>query len=335
MIKGIGADVEEIARFREKLDDDHFLKLIFTEREIAYCREKQDPAASFAGKFCAKEAVVKAFGKRLQMKEIEIVTEDSGKPSVYIQGQKDETIQCSISHAGEYDFANVLIDNSSANSGASVDSLKPVVLFPFSSDKTLAYLTISISVKKLQLFLKQVQEEQKIAVSMADVVCWTLSQKLKQYPELNSVYREKVHIYPEINLGYFLNLGSGVKLGIIKNADSLSLSSLSKEIKILALQYVRGTLPERAAEESTFAVTNLGFSGVPSLLSPVFTHQSIMVSLGAEYDAVEIVNQIPLPDRKFNLSLSFDVRVADCQRVASFLKDVQQQLENLDIKNVA
>ena len=325
MSKGIGIDIEEVSRFREKLNDNHFLGLLFTEREMQYCRQKQDPAASFAGKFCAKEAVIKASSFSLGMKEIEIIREDSGKLSVYIRGQKEESITCSISHTGEYAAAVVQIDNPSFSS---VES--PTGLFPFSSDKTLAYLTLSISVQKLQRFIQRFQREKNITISIADLVSWVISKKLKEYQELNSVYTEKLYLYPEINMGYFLNLGNGVKLGIVKNADTLSLSSFSKEIKNLALQYVRGTLKDNKAEECTFAVTNLNFSGVPSLLSPVFTHQSIMVSLGAEYDAVEIVNGYVSPDRKLNLSLSFDVRVADCQRVASFLKEIQQRLESLE-----
>ncbi|GEM_PF-137435 len=329
MSKGLGIDIEEVSRFRDKLNDDHFLQLLFTEREIQYCRQKQDPAASFAGKFCAKEAMIKASAIALGMKEIEIIQEESGKLSVYIKGQKQDLISCSITHTGNYAAAVVLMDNLS---GSSVQSLtpSPAALFPFSSDKMLAYLTISISVQKLQGFIQRFQKEKNINISIADLVSWVISRKLKQYPELNSVYTEKLHLYPEVNMGYFLNLGNGVKLGVIKNADSLSLSSFSKEIKNLALQYMRGTLKDYKAEECTFAITNLSFSGVPSLLSPVFTHQSIMISLGAEYDAVEILDGAVLPARKCNVSLSFDVRVADCQRIASFLKEIQQSLENLE-----
>ena len=41
---------------------DRFLRKVFTEGEIAYCRRKRDFASSFAARFAAKEAAMKALG---------------------------------------------------------------------------------------------------------------------------------------------------------------------------------------------------------------------------------------------------------------------------------
>ena len=41
---------------------DRFLRHVFTEGEIAYCRRKRDFASSFAARFAAKEAAMKALG---------------------------------------------------------------------------------------------------------------------------------------------------------------------------------------------------------------------------------------------------------------------------------
>jgi holo-[acyl-carrier protein] synthase len=63
-IIGVGLDATEIARVAELIDQygDRFLQRVFTEGEIAYCRGKRDFASSYAARFAAKEAAMKALG---------------------------------------------------------------------------------------------------------------------------------------------------------------------------------------------------------------------------------------------------------------------------------
>ena len=111
MITGIGIDLEVIERFRKACTDDHFLNLIFTKREIAYCRRKKEPPISFAGKFCAKEAVIKSCKEKIAMKDIEIRNSPSGKLQIYLRGKREPSVLCSISHTEEYALALAIIDD--------------------------------------------------------------------------------------------------------------------------------------------------------------------------------------------------------------------------------
>ena len=63
-IIGLGLDATEIDRVAELIDryGDRFIRRVFTEGEIAYCRRKHDSAPSFAARFAAKEAAMKALG---------------------------------------------------------------------------------------------------------------------------------------------------------------------------------------------------------------------------------------------------------------------------------
>src|SRR5262245_35409976 len=63
-IIGTGLDATEISRIAEAIEryGDHFVRRVFTEGEIAYCRAKRSFAASFAARFAAKEAAMKALG---------------------------------------------------------------------------------------------------------------------------------------------------------------------------------------------------------------------------------------------------------------------------------
>ena len=63
-IIGMGLDATEISRIADTIErfGDRFVHRIFTEGEIAYCRRKRDAASSFAARFAAKEAAMKALG---------------------------------------------------------------------------------------------------------------------------------------------------------------------------------------------------------------------------------------------------------------------------------
>jgi holo-[acyl-carrier protein] synthase len=63
-IVGTGLDATEIARIAGAIEryGDRFVKRVFTDEEIAYCRRRRDFASSFAARFAAKEAAMKALG---------------------------------------------------------------------------------------------------------------------------------------------------------------------------------------------------------------------------------------------------------------------------------
>jgi holo-[acyl-carrier protein] synthase len=63
-IIGLGMDATEIARVAATIErfGDRFLHKVFTAGEIEYCRRKRDAASSFAARFAAKEAAMKALG---------------------------------------------------------------------------------------------------------------------------------------------------------------------------------------------------------------------------------------------------------------------------------
>jgi len=63
-IIGSGIDATEIARITDAIEryGDRFVHRVFTDEEVAYCRRRRDAASSFAARFAAKEAAMKALG---------------------------------------------------------------------------------------------------------------------------------------------------------------------------------------------------------------------------------------------------------------------------------
>jgi holo-[acyl-carrier protein] synthase len=95
MIVSVGVDLIEVERIQRALEDPQigkrFRNRVFTEREILYCEKKQRGRyESYAARFAAKEAVMKALGRGWGSKvtwiEIEVARAQSGKPDIVLHG---------------------------------------------------------------------------------------------------------------------------------------------------------------------------------------------------------------------------------------------------------
>ncbi len=111
MIVGIGTDIIEIERIKNAVEKNgrNFLARIFTEGEIAYCYLKKNPYPSLAGRFAAKEAVLKALGCGLtgcKWTDAEVFRKEKGAPQIVLSGNlskvaeglKIRKVLISISH---------------------------------------------------------------------------------------------------------------------------------------------------------------------------------------------------------------------------------------------
>ena len=93
MIIAIGTDAIEVERVRRAVDHprwgERFRQRVFTAGEIAYCLKRARYAESFAARFAAKEAVMKAlgtgYGRGVWWRDIEVVR-NSGRPTVLLHG---------------------------------------------------------------------------------------------------------------------------------------------------------------------------------------------------------------------------------------------------------
>ena len=119
-----GVDIIEIDRIKKSVDANGFAfrDRVYTETEIKYCESKKAACfQSYAVRFAAKEAVVKALGtgisRGIALKDIEITNDVNGKPSVNLYGKarevfeelKGDSLSISLSHCESYAVAYVVI----------------------------------------------------------------------------------------------------------------------------------------------------------------------------------------------------------------------------------
>jgi holo-[acyl-carrier protein] synthase len=115
-ILGIGTDIVECPRIGRMIEvhGELFLRRVYTEREILYCQARKHALEHFAGRWAAKEAILKAIGtgwsKGIAWTDLEVRNGASGQPTVCVRGgAKDAAlargigdILISISHCRTY-----------------------------------------------------------------------------------------------------------------------------------------------------------------------------------------------------------------------------------------
>jgi holo-[acyl-carrier protein] synthase len=118
--EGMGIDLVEVSRIKKALErwGERFTHRVFTSEERDYCRRKAFPEQSFAARFAAKEAVLKAIGTGhsggIKWTDVEVVNDPRGKPGVRLRKKitellGDKKILLSITHTKDLAMAQAFL----------------------------------------------------------------------------------------------------------------------------------------------------------------------------------------------------------------------------------
>jgi 2-oxoglutarate dehydrogenase E2 component (dihydrolipoamide succinyltransferase) len=157
---------------------------------------------------------------------------------------------------------------------------------------------------------------------------------LKQHPVLNAAVAGTSIIYrKQYNIGIAVALDWGLIVPVMKNADNLSITGLTKQLNDLAQRARAKRLQPQEVQGATFSITNPGVFG--SLMgTPIIPlNTSAILGLGAIEKRPKV---LPGPDGEDTIairtcayfSLSFDHRIVDGSDADKFLAFVKQALEN-------
>lgn len=113
-----GIDIISIPRIRRLSERTAFLEKVFTEGERGYSRARRLPWRHLAGRFAAKEAVMKAlgagWGQGIGWKDIEVAN-NGARPVVALSSAAEKLLGqrkvfISISYSGEFAAALAVIE---------------------------------------------------------------------------------------------------------------------------------------------------------------------------------------------------------------------------------
>jgi len=126
-ILGTGTDIVECLRIAQMIErhGELFLTRVYTDHEIAYCTARRAATQHYAGRWAAKEAVLKALGtgwrRGIRWRDIEIRNDRNGAPVVELSGGVRDVMEqagilrfhVSISHCRSHAMAYALAEGES------------------------------------------------------------------------------------------------------------------------------------------------------------------------------------------------------------------------------
>lgn len=126
MIIAIGNDLAEVERIRRAMEDprtgQRFRERVFTEGEQRYCEGRRRKYESYAARFAAKEAVMKAlgtgWGENTGWREIEVFRQRGSRPEIVLHGKAKEYAEAlgvtrfhlTLTHTAGYAEAQVIAE---------------------------------------------------------------------------------------------------------------------------------------------------------------------------------------------------------------------------------
>ena len=158
--------------------------------------------------------------------------------------------------------------------------------------------------------------------SVTALILFEVARLLHKYPAFNAFYaRGAMHVYEEINIGFAVDAGHGLKVPVIHQADTKSLQDIASEMQECLLNYLENTLRVESLVGGTFTITDLSSAGVFTFYPLINQGQSAILGVGGEFFLPHS------PEGLFNLILSFDHQLAEGRQAAQFLQDLAYRLQ--------
>ena len=121
-IIGIGTEIVECLRIAQMIERhaELFIGRVYTPHEIEFCSSRGQATQHYAGRWAAKEAVLKALGtgwrRGISWRDIEVRNDPSGKPTIALRGGCRDVVETlgitemliSISHCRSHATAYAL-----------------------------------------------------------------------------------------------------------------------------------------------------------------------------------------------------------------------------------
>jgi 2-oxoglutarate dehydrogenase E2 component (dihydrolipoamide succinyltransferase) len=161
---------------------------------------------------------------------------------------------------------------------------------------------------------------------------------IKRYPLLNSsVDVDRIIVKKDINIGMATALANGnLIVPVIKNADQLNLTGLTKQVNGLANAARTGKLKPDDTAGGTFTLTNVGTFG-SIMVTPIINQPQVAIMAVGAIKKRPVVIETEQGDsiairHMMYISLSYDHRIIDGALGSTFLNAVAKEFENFDGK---
>lgn len=155
---------------------------------------------------------------------------------------------------------------------------------------------------------------------------------LKQYPALNASLDEEaaeIVYHDRHDIGIAIDTPAGLTVGVIRDAGTLRLGDLAREIDRLASAGREGRLSPDDMRDPTFTISSPGGSFGGLLATPIVFHpQSAILGVHRAKERPVVRDGQIVIRKMMNISTTFDHRILDGMTAARFTLDLIELLEH-------
>ena len=183
---------------------------------------------------------------------------------------------------------------------------------------------------------KEFEKREGEKITYTPLFIEAIVKSLKKYPLLSSsVDGDRIIVKKDLNIGMATALPNGnLIVPVIKNADQLNLTGLTKQVNGLANAARTNKLRPDDTTGGTFTLTNVGTFG--SIMgTPIINQPQVAIMAVGAIKKRPMVIETPQGDsiairHMMYISLSYDHRIIDGALGSTFLNSVSKELENFD-----
>ncbi len=165
--------------------------------------------------------------------------------------------------------------------------------------------------------------------SLNDFILCAVSRALVMVPECNASFDgDAIITHRRADISVAVAVPDGLVTPVVRNAETLSLMAISREVRRLAAKAKAKTIRPEEMTGGTFSVSNLGMYGIDEFAAVINPPEGAILAVGRVRDEAVVRAGTILPGKRLAMTLSCDHRVIDGAVGARFLAALRGLLEN-------
>lgn len=192
------------------------------------------------------------------------------------------------------------------------------------------YVTVSVDMTELMQFRAEMKA-QGAPFTLTEFIAKAVVLALKEFPDVNSATDGKtVRSHGHVHLGLAVSLEEGLVVPVLRNADELTLSELSRRSKELAAKARAGKLRPDEMTGSTFTISNMGMLDVENFTAIINPGESAILAVSSTMKQPVVRGDAIVVRSMMKMTLSSDHRIIDGAMAARFANAVKNKLEDIE-----
>jgi pyruvate dehydrogenase E2 component (dihydrolipoamide acetyltransferase) len=205
------------------------------------------------------------------------------------------------------------------------------------SRKSTAAVTLTTTADMTKLLqtrqrFKSTTDTEHAIPTITDFIVKVTADVLRAHPLLNSRWADdSVVMESEIHIGIAVDVETGLRVPVLRNADQITLLSIAEQSRVLIAKARTEQLTAQEMQGGTFTITNLGSYGIEAFTPIIQLPQCAILGIGRIKKVPVFIEGQFQPRDTATLSLTFDHRIVDGAPAARFLQSLVRAIENLDL----